>query len=137
MLCVGYVEYFPTQRQLLFFAPGHRKNLAEAHVEIYIARRAQDIALSCFARIRGAVTLVCSDGVAPEELWRIVCVAASRAGRHVPDHSHVALHLPVCGPLACIVRLAIWKAGVPPVDSRKLPTADKGVQTAAHDAAEA
>src|SRR2546423_4852300 len=41
MLSVGHVEHFPTERQLLFLAPRHVKDLADPHVQGDIARCAK------------------------------------------------------------------------------------------------
>src|SRR6266571_7573935 len=107
MLCVGHVEYFPPECQLLFLAPGHREDLAEPHIESHIARRTQYIPLTSLSGIRGAVALISSNHIAPKKLRRGSRVATRRAGLHRYHLRHVALNFPICGPLPGIVGLAI------------------------------
>src|SRR6266849_899401 len=118
MLRIGHVEHFPPKSQATFLAPRQREDLAEPHIESHIARRTQYIALPTLSGIRGAVALIGSTRIAPEELRRSVRVAARRAGLHRYHLRCVALNFPVCGPLPGIIGLAIRQPGVPPVDTR-------------------
>src|SRR5882724_5888473 len=107
VLGISHVKDLPAECKFLFFAPGHRKDLAEPHVEVYVTRFTEHVSLACLSGIRRTVTLVSSNRVASEELGRVISVTAGWASRNMSDHCYVTLNFPVRGPLACIVWLAV------------------------------